>query len=86
MNDETLLLKAYVEISSYRVKTMKSIGYETKFPRDIANESGIRQNHISKVLRELKDHSLAVCINESARKGRLYRLTDQGVEVLEALA
>lgn len=85
MNDELMVLKAYVEISSYRLKAMKAIGNETKFPKDIAKDCGIRQNHISKVLRELKDHNLAVCINETARKGRLYRLTDIGMNILEAL-
>lgn len=85
MNDETLILKAYVEISSYRLKALKAIGYETKIPKVIANETGIKPNHISKVLKELKDHSLAVCINETARKGRLYRLTDKGIKILEVV-
>ena len=85
MRDEILVLKTYVEISSYRLRAMKSIGYDTKIPTEIAAESGIRPNHISKVLKELKEHSLAICINEPMRKGRLYRLTDKGIEVLKNL-
>lgn len=45
----------------------------------------IRTNHISKVLSELKNEELVVCINEEARKGRLYKLTDDGVVVLNKL-
>lgn len=85
MNDEILIEKAYVEISSYRVKAMKAIGNETKFPKTIADDCGIRVNHISKVLRELKDHKLAECINEEMRKGRLYRLTPLGMKILKEM-
>ena len=37
---------------------------------------------MSKVLKELKDAGVAECINEEARKGRLYRLTDLGEEIV----
>ena len=85
MDDETLILKAYVECSSYRVKAMKTIGTGVKTPTNIAKGSGIRPNHISKVLKELKDNDLAVCINETARKGKLYRLTQKGLVILGVL-
>lgn len=81
-NDELLKLTSYVQISKYREKTLKSIGDEVKIPTNIAKDSGIRTNHISKVLSELKSKEIVECINEEARKGRLYRLTDTGKEVL----
>ena len=74
-DDELLKLTSYVEISKYRVK----------IPTNIAKDSGIRTNHISKVLSELKSKEIVECINEEARKGRLYRLTDTGKEVLESI-
>ena len=52
-------------------------------PSQIAKNPGIRTNHISKVLSELKAHELVECINPEARKGRLYRLTDKGSEVVK---
>lgn len=84
-DDELLKLKSYVEISKYREKTLKSIGNNVKIPTNIAKDSGIRRNHISKVLSELKSKEIVECINEEARKGRLYRLTDTGKEVLESI-
>ena len=45
----------------------------------------IRTNHISKVLGELKAHELVECINPEVRKGRLYRLTDNGEVIVENL-
>lgn len=84
-DDELLKLTSYVEISKYREKTLKSIGNNVKIPTKIAKDSGIRTNHISKILSELKSKEIVECINEEARKGRLYRLTDTGKEVLESI-
>ena len=84
-DDELLKLTSYVEISKYREKTLKSIGNNVKIPTNIAKYSGIRTNHISKVLSELKSKEIVECINEEARKGRLYRLTDTGKKVLESI-
>ena len=82
MSDELLTEISYVNISKYRTKVMKSLDGEVLIPSQIAKNSGIRTNHISKVLSELKAHELVECINPEVRKGRLYRLTDKGGEVV----
>ena len=64
---------------------MKSLEGYVKIPTAIANDSGIRTNHISKVLAELKAHELVECINPEVRKGRLYRLTDKGEEIIKEI-
>lgn len=61
---------------------MKSPGREVLIPTQIAENSGIRTNHISKVLGELKAHELVECINPEAKKGRLYRLTEKGEDIV----
>lgn len=85
MSDEQLIEISYVNISKYRAKVMKSLDGEVLIPTQIAKNSGIRTNHISKVLGELRAHELVECINPEARKGRLYRLTDKGDEVVKNL-
>lgn len=75
----------YVSNSSYRVKVLKAIGKDAKMPKEIAKDSGILQNHISNVLRQLKENDIVECINPEVRKGRLYRLSDEGLDVLENL-
>ena len=84
-DDELLKLTSYVKISKYREKTVKSIGDAVKIPTHIAKDSGIRTNHISKVLSELKGKEIVECINEEDRKGRLYRLTPTGKNILEQI-
>ena len=85
LSDEMLIEISYVEISQYRKKVMKSLEGNVKIPTTIANDSGIRTNHISKVLGELKEHKLVECINPEVRKGRLYRLTNKGDEIVKNL-
>ena len=85
LSDEMLKEISYVKISQYRTKVMKSLDGEVKIPTHIARDSEIRPNHISKVLSELKAHELVECINPEVRKGRLYRHTDKGEEVVKNL-
>ena len=85
LSDEMLTEISYVEISTYRTKVMKSLDDEEKIPSQIAKDSDILQNHISAVLKQLKEHELVECINPEVRKGRLYRHTDKGEEVVKNL-
>ena len=85
LSDEMLTEISYVQISKYRTKVMKSLDSDVKIPSIIAKDSGIKTNHISKVLSELKAHELVECINPEVRKGRLYRHTDKGEQVVKNL-
>lgn len=85
LGDEILIETSYVKISKYRAKVMKTLDGEVKIPTVIARDSGIRTNHVSKVLSELKAHELIECINPEARKGRLYRLTNKGNKIVKNL-
>ena len=85
MDDETLKTFAYVNASTYRVKVVKALKNDVKTPTKISKDAEIIPNHISNVLRQLKDHEVAVCINEESRKGRLYRLTEMGEEIANNL-
>ncbi len=84
-NDEIFDLVGYVMASDYRTKILKSIGDGIKIPSAIAEEIGLRTNHVSNVLKDLKDKNLVVCLNEDARKGRLYKNTEYGLEILKYL-
>lgn len=75
----------YVNRSQYRLKVIKSLNGNVKIPSEIANDTEIFQNHISNTLRQLKEHELIECINPEAKKGRLYRLTDKGEDIVKNL-
>ena len=82
MNDETL---DFVKRSSYRQNVLKSLEDNVLMPKEIAERSNIKTNHVSKVLAELKSKELIEIINPEVRKGSLYRLNDDGKIVLEQI-
>ena len=87
-NDELLCLKSYVKISGYRDKVMEALitaGTNGLMPVEISQETGILQNHISMVLKQLYDKDLITCINPRTRKGKIYRLTNVGFMVGDLL-
>jgi predicted transcriptional regulator len=71
--------------SEYRLKIIKAIGKDTMTPSEIAKKIGIRLNHVSMSLKELKDNNLVKCLNEDIRKGRLYELTELGQNAIDKL-
>ena len=84
-NDDIFKILGYVMASEYRTNIIKSIGESIKIPSAIAEDIGLRTNHVSNVLKDLKENDLVVCLNEDARKGRLYKNTDLGLEILKLL-
>ncbi|WP_296844557.1 transcriptional regulator [uncultured Methanobrevibacter sp.] len=75
MDDETV---EFVKRSQYRQRVLKSLEDDVLMPKQIAERSDIKVNHVSKVLSELKSKDLIEIINPEMRKGRLYRQTDNG--------
>lgn len=82
MDDETV---EFVKRSQYRQRVLKSLEDDVLMPKQIAERSDIRTNHVSKVLSELRSKDLIEVLDDSVRKGRLYRLTDDGEVVLKQI-
>ena len=51
----------YVMASTYRLSVIQYIGNGVKIPSDIARKIGVRTNHISNVLSDLKQNGLVIC-------------------------
>ena len=86
MNEKELYtILGFVKISKYRMATMKTIGTTFKMPSEISRESGLKTSQVSSALLDLKKKNLVVCLNEESKKGRIYRCTDFGLEVLKYL-
>ena len=82
MDDETV---EFVKRSQYRQRVLKALEDDVLMPKQIAERSDIKVNHVSKVLNELKSKELIELINPEARKGCLYRVQKNGKEVLEQI-
>ncbi len=64
---------------------MKSLAKQNKTPKQLSTELKIHQNNISATLKELKDKGLVDVVNPAAKKGRYYRLTIAGKDMVENL-
>lgn len=70
-----------VVASEYRQRVLHSICNHPKTPTQISEEIEKHQSHVSKTLSELKQLNLVICLNQNAKKGRLYELTEQGEKI-----
>lgn len=75
----------YILKSSYRVRVLQAIGHDVKTPSQIAKDSSVLNNHISRTLRQLYENDLIELINPEMHCGRLYRLTEKGLVVLSII-
>ena len=82
---ELYKILGYVKVSPYRTNTLRSIGSELKMPSEIAKEIDVRTSQVSSALADLKKYDLVICVNEEVRKGRLYKCTDLGLQIIEHL-
>jgi len=55
-------------------------------PAEISERTNIIINHVSNILKELRDKKLIVCVNDDTKKGRLYQMTDEGRRIYEFIA
>lgn len=85
LSDELLTDISYIKISTYRSKVIKSLENDYRIPTGISKATGIRTNHVSNVLTDLREREFVECINPEAKKGRLYRLTKKGMDVAKNL-
>lgn len=84
MNEKDLfILIGFVKVSRYRVNVLNAIGTSYKMPSEIAREVDLRTSQVSRVLADLKRENLVVCINENVRKGRLYKCTSLGFQIMK---
>ena len=86
MDDETLILIAYIKNAPTREKVLKSFeGEDFLRPIEISRKTGLHPNNVSKNLRSLREHELVYVINPEYHVPRLYRLTEKGKNMLQFL-
>ncbi|MDD4748572.1 MAG: winged helix-turn-helix domain-containing protein [Methanosarcinaceae archaeon] len=72
-----------IKASSYRRKILESVQDEIHTPSEISKITDIRLNHVSNILAELVEANLVECLNDYAKKGRLYQITELGYEIIK---
>ena len=68
--------------SKFRIKILTSLKH-AKTPTQLAEVTDSSLPKISQTLNDLKKQSIVECMNPKQKTGRLYALTDKGLELLE---
>ena len=84
-DNEDVEIIEFVQRSKYRQRVLKSLQSDVLMPKYIAKRSGVRKNHVSKILSELKSYELVELINPEVHKGRIYRITPKGAKIINEL-
>ena len=84
--ENTWEIIGFIKVSPSRYKTIKSLSSnDYKMPSEIAKETNLCPTQVSSALNDLKSKKLVICLNENAKKGRLYKTTKLGLKILEIL-
>lgn len=78
-------LIGFIKMSPTRYKILKTLKTHYMVPSEISKITNTRNNVISKELKQLKKKRLVECMNENAKRGRIYKITPLGDDVLETL-
>jgi DNA-binding MarR family transcriptional regulator len=81
MEEELIQALSFIKSSTHRRTIIDVLCSNIYTPSEIANASDLRLNHVSMYLGELKAMGIVECLNEDAKRGRLYQLTDFGKRV-----
>ena len=82
-------LYAWVVRGSQRIAVIKALIHPTTptlaFKKAKEYHNKISLNNTSSVLRTLAKMGLVICINDDAKTGRIYELTEEGKEIQDEL-
>jgi predicted transcriptional regulator len=85
MLTENIHALSYVKRSKNRKQVVKLISTSTKTPSEITEELNLRFSLVSAILADLKKENIIICLNENEKKGRIYKLTDVGLDIYDEL-
>ena len=85
VDEELWEIIGFIKVSSIRLQTLKSLKDTFLMPSEIARITGFRTTQVSNALSDLKERNLVRCMNEDARKGRIYQNTELGLTILRML-
>lgn len=71
----------WIKASQYRQDILIELDNKPKTPKDISQNTDYYLSHVSKTLKELSEHDLVECVTPDRRKGRLYKITEEGEEI-----
>jgi len=76
---------SFLKAGKYRTKVILNMENKIKTPKDISKSAKIPMRETSRALGELKKRGFVIVLDESAKKGRLYKLTFKGKKAFKII-
>jgi len=82
-NKACLNIVSDIKSSKYREEAFKILmkNEEVKTPSEMSKILGIEVSHTCKILKDLKDHGLIICINEKDKKNKRHKISKLGKSI-----
>lgn len=71
-----------VKASKHRQSILRILAKDSATPKEIAVSLGIHLSQVSRSLKEMEKHNIVQCLTPNLRKGRMYNITKEGIEIL----
>lgn len=81
MEKEDAEILSLLNRSQKRLEVLESLEKEDKIPSMICKDIHDSSYNISKYLKVLKEYDLVICLNESDKRYRYYRITPKGKKI-----
>ena len=76
---------SFIKSSQYRREILQYLSEKIQTPSDLSKLLKVHFSYVSKILSELLKKNLIICLNEDARKSRMYQITELGLINLKNL-
>jgi len=76
-------LTGLVKASKYRSLILERLAEKDYLPKDLEKETGIKFSHVSRTLKELEQWKLIKCKNPKLKKGKIYKATRLGKDIVK---
>jgi predicted transcriptional regulator len=75
----------YIISSEYRKKIVLSLIKGPMTPKQISLDTKLHLSHVSPILKELVNKRILECLTPNLRKGKIFTLTDEGLQIAKSL-
>ncbi len=83
MMEDNVELLGFIIASKQRIAILHSLEKNMKTPSLLSKDLGISITTISSHLQQLRKKNIIECVNLNSKKGRLYRLTQLGEQLIK---
>lgn len=84
-DDEIWGIIGFIKVSPSRLKTLQCLNDNHLMPTEISKITELSTAQVSIALHDLKKIGIVRCMNENAKKGRIYQCTPLGLEILDII-